>query len=326
MHRNAATMLPPAGALAASPSAAAELFARASALLPTMAREAGGPGYRVFWLGDGALQWADVLGDGHGHLVVGRHSSADVELRGDESIALRHLVLRAGAAAKGVPELQVLDLRANLPVFVDASDEPQRSFVAEGPMLARVGTHAICALPVATCAPPKVPTTEHEASAPASSPPARQDAERRRRVVREPQASYVASAAGSHTTSLRPAPPTTEIHELQPSAGPPWVHLVVRSPNGDVEHQLDRDALRGLVLVGRYARCQAGHAGLLLGDVSRVHVGLIAQGDAVEVIDLASTNGIWVDRSRVRRGLIEDRGEVALGRRGCRIEVRVLTG
>ena len=111
MHRNAATMLPPAGALAASPSAAAELFARASALLPTMAREAGGPGYRVFWLGDGALQWADVLGDGHGHLVVGRHSSADVELRGDESIALRHLVLRAGAAAKGVPELQVLDLR-----------------------------------------------------------------------------------------------------------------------------------------------------------------------------------------------------------------------
>ncbi|MEI8256521.1 MAG: FHA domain-containing protein, partial [Deltaproteobacteria bacterium] len=125
----------------------------------------------------------------------------------------------------------------------------------------------------------------------------------------------------SHTTTLRPAPHTTDLDALRPSAAPPWVRLVIRSPEGSVEHRLARADLRGLVLVGRYSRCQAAHGGLLEGDVSRVHAGVIARGDGVEVIDLASTNGISVDGQKVRRVLVERAATVRLGKKGCAIEI-----
>ena len=320
MALNAMTMLPASGVVCASPRAAADLFARAAALLPALPRGELGPGYRVFWLDRGAIAWRDVVGDGADHLVVGRHSCTDVELRGDDAIALRHLCVRARRSPAGLPELEVLDLRANQPVFVDGSDEPQRSFVAEGSVAARLGSHVLCALPVDACvraraealAPESVPSLVITGSSVEALP--RKKAAPRLEGAREP-------VPRSHTTTLRPAPHTTDLDALRPSAEPPWVRLVIRSPEGCVEHRLARADLRGLVLVGRYSRCQAAHGGLLEGDVSRVHAGVIARGDGVEVIDLASTNGISVDGQKVRRVLVERAATVRLGQKGCAIEI-----
>ena len=50
------------------------------------------------------------------------------------------------------------------------------------------------------------------------------------------------------------------------------------------------------------------------GMVSRVHCRLTASGAAVEVIDLDSTNGTYVNGNRVERASLKDGDELGIGR------------
>ena len=50
------------------------------------------------------------------------------------------------------------------------------------------------------------------------------------------------------------------------------------------------------------------------GMVSRVHCRLIAAADAVEVVDLDSTNGTYVNGIRVERASLKDGDELGIGR------------
>jgi hypothetical protein len=131
---------------------AAGLFARAAAYLPRSPRFGAEHGYRIFWLERGQLRFRDVVADPRGFAIVGRHSRAHVRLAHDETIALRHLVLRAQRSAAGVTSLRVADLLAPLPLFVDGSDEPLHACVIEGAFSARLGAYALCGLPFDGCA------------------------------------------------------------------------------------------------------------------------------------------------------------------------------
>ena len=100
----------------ASVPEAAGLFARAAAFLPHSPRFGAAHGYRIFWLERGELRFRDVVADPRGFAIMGRHSRAHVQLAHDETIALRHFVLRAQRSDAGVSSLEVADLLAPLPL------------------------------------------------------------------------------------------------------------------------------------------------------------------------------------------------------------------
>ena len=89
-----------------------------------------------------------------------------------------------------------------------------------------------------------------------------------------------------------------------------WVHVIC-TPGPQIETGLPVPA-RGLV-VGRTA--PDAEASLPLADpaVSRRHVELIPGADGVRVVDLGSSNGIWVDARPVRDVVARDGAVVRLG-------------
>ncbi len=93
---------------------------------------------------------------------------------------------------------------------------------------------------------------------------------------------------GDATLNLRPG--TEALHALA-EAGPRH-HLVIVQPQSAVR----RIALAGSLTIGRTPPC-----GLLLegGEVSRAHCRIEVAGDEVLVTDLDSTNGTYVDNSRI---------------------------
>lgn len=56
--------------------------------------------------------------------------------------------------------------------------------------------------------------------------------------------------------------------------------------------------------------------------VSRVHCRLTAADDSVEVVDLSSTNGTYVNDTRVERGLLKHGDRLRVGRVELKIERR----
>ena len=68
-----------------------------------------------------------------------------------------------------------------------------------------------------------------------------------------------------------------------------------------------------MVLVGRYDSCVGGVNEVFSDSVSRIHLGLVRDGDAVEVLDLGSTNGIQRDGREFRRLRVSDSVVVQLG-------------
>lgn len=54
--------------------------------------------------------------------------------------------------------------------------------------------------------------------------------------------------------------------------------------------------------------------------VSRVHCRLTAADDSVEVVDLSSTNGTYVNDTRIERGLLKNGDRLRVGRVELKIE------
>ena len=309
---------------------AGALFARASAYLPASPRFGSERGHRVFWTDRTELRFRDVVADPAGHVVVGRHSRAHIRVAGDPTVALRHFVLRARQAPDGVPELHVSDLLAPLPLYIDGSDRPHRACAVRGAFTARVGAHVLCALPFDGCAPlgpgggpgracrPDAPDDDEDPD-PTHAREEDDDFDRselalankfawiQARDVRRAEVS--AKTLSSHigvVASARADAPALVV-ELVGEAR----RATVAIPAADLD---------GLVIVGRYERCAAG-ADVFSEKVSRMHLAFTRAGDLVEVLDLASTNGLLVDGSRVHRALVGVGSVIALDDRE---RVRVL--
>jgi hypothetical protein len=86
----------------------------------------------------------------------------------------------------------------------------------------------------------------------------------------------------------------------QPLPPDTCARLTVEGPVAPVRYAVTTTDLDLGVLLGRYGRCDIAADGLPYPDsVSRVHALLLKEGDAVFVIDTASTNGTLVDGLRV---------------------------
>lgn len=300
------------------------LLNRASTELPRTPRLGNAQGYRVFWQTYRQLRWRDVVADGRSHVVVGRHPCAHVRLDGDPTIALRHFVLRAVRADAGL-ELRVLDLGAPVPLVL-GDGEPTTSAATRGPLVARLGAHALCALPFDACREtderggPGAADREDELDPPEDlwSPASHVGAITNARAVRH------AGVQPLERTDIRMLARSTHIETYRQPCGVPWAELRLEGERGKVRIQVSRDQLDGMVLVGRYDRCASGSLPVFGADVSRVHLGLMRRGEEIEVLDLGSSNGTFHLGRAVHRVLVRDCAELHLGAPSDRVEVSLI--
>ncbi|GAB4196329.1 MAG: hypothetical protein OHK0013_03420 [Sandaracinaceae bacterium] len=302
--------------------ACAALVERAARALPHLSQKGQITRYRVFWPSGATLAFADV--GTRSHLVVGRHERCDVRLE-HPAIALRHCVLRARPTDDGLLELEGLDLGAELPFFVGPSVRPLRAFRASaGPVVLRVADAILVALPVAG------PATEDESGL--REPVLdllEADPDRARPIPTSTRELEIRTLVeSSYRTMARPTRSSLPVEQLPASRGPTWARVALRGPSGRVVQELSRAELESLVLVGRYPRCQRGSLAPFSDRVSRVHAGLVASGDVLDVLDLASTNGIGERHGETvrlaRRVQVRSRASIALGEGGDRLDIELV--
>ncbi len=241
-------------------------------------------GYRVSWVDeDGALQSRDLaVGD---HLVVGRHTQADIRLR-DLDVSLRHAMLLAIERDPGEVELHVHDLGTSLGFCVDGDETPCARHVSSDLVTLSIHGHAFGVAPYRSGAAHGARVSKEEVAARPSW--ARQ---------REPGAAF-----GTYARSIVDVLPRRDA----------WARVVVRSRSGTFRASVSRADLEYPVLVGRYERCMGAQAESLPNEISRVHAALLADGDDVLVLDTASTNGLTHRGEPVRSVRVSDAVELEL--------------
>jgi hypothetical protein len=302
--------------------ACAALVERAARALPLLSQKGQITRYRVFWPSGATLAFADV--GTRSHLVVGRHERCDIRLE-HPAIALRHCVLRVHPTELGLLELEGLDLGAELPFFVGPSPRPLRAFrAAVGPVVIRIADAVLVALPVAGPA-----SAEESGLREPVLDVLDADPERARPIPTSLSELEVRTlVASSYRTMARPIQPSLPVEQVPASQGPVWARIALRGPGGRVVEELSRAELDTLVLVGRYPRCQRGELAPFSTRVSRVHAGLIASRDGLDVLDLASTNGIGERHGetlrRARLVRVRSRASLTLGEAGDRLDVELV--
>ena len=286
-------------------------------------------GYRIYWMSDSVLGSQEIYARPSGYVVVGRHGSCDVVLDQDERIvSLRHVLVRAASLDDGFPVISVLDLQTTNG-FELSDGSKQRSVAATGPVVFRIGTWSLVALPSTGRFPEQLPVPVVEAG---------DVAPHRVAAVRIPVAGAVNEAANerpNERANERPSErsPVSRITLLRhsvvlserPSAGPlvrnadyvptgegyevilesrsrhaPHRMAGVRLTNADLEHG---------VLIGRADKCVDAGLRSILGDsISRVHVLLIREKGACHLYDCASLIGTYANGQRVRCLPLDDGG------------------
>jgi hypothetical protein len=287
-------------------------------------------GYRLYWMTDTILGSQEIQARPSGYAVVGRHGSCDVVLDQDERVvSLRHVLVRAAALDDGFPVISVLDLQTTTG-FELSDGSKQRSVAATGPVVFRIGTCSLVALPSSGRFPDELPVPVVEAGdlaphrveavrivapAPAPAPGAPVAAAGPHRSERSP-VSRITLLPHSVVLSERPSAgplvrdpdyvPTGEGYEVilesRPRGGVP-ILAGVRLTNADLEHG---------VLIGRADKCvDEGLRAILSISVSRVHVLLIREEGACHLYDCASLVGTFVNSQRVRCLPLDDAGTTA---------------
>lgn len=227
--------------------------------------------------------------------ILGRHSRAELTLRDDGALSLRHLALLVSPTPEGAkPRLRVVDLRSGLG-FADEHGRSRRGLEADGAVLLTCGRYALMAFPVPPGGPlPDDPLQGWE-SLPAREYP---DADRIAAGATSPRPDDSADR-----TLVRGLSGPRDLHEGLLDGGEwPLGVLVLRSDRGDARVSVGRRALRDGLLLGRAPRCEGAEL-LDSPHISRVHLLLIELSGSVYAVDTASYNGTSTagDERRVRR-------------------------
>jgi hypothetical protein len=289
-------------------------------------------GYRLFWMrSDGACGSVDAPAERGRHVVVGRHEQCDLVLEDELAVSLRHVLVRVSALDDGFPVLNVLDLQT-ADGFELSDGSRQRCVVASGPVVFRIGSHALVALPNGVKlddslpspvvdradADPYVVRGERVELAPARARPLAADGSRRvSRITIVPESVQLEEIAPLRAPTGAGSPSNADRYEILLEARD-GRRAAIRLTARDVEHG---------VLVGRADKCvDAGVRAVLTDDVSRVHALVIRERDGVFLYDAGSTNGITALGTRVRCAPLSDEGtEIALGgTRGAHLRWRAL--
>lgn len=304
--RNAATRMRPEPLSGpALPAEEAYAFAvAANRLRPAM----DAPGHRLFWMSRGAFGSLDLFAN-DAFAVVGRHTHCDIVLPSDPAVSLRHLLVRSTLLDDGCPLLSVLDLHTTdgFEVAGDHRGARPKSVAATGALVLRVGAYVIVALPTGATAPPALPPAVLSGGHPYRD----RAGEPVGRVTRVTMVSPIVHL------SERPAQGAT--HE-----GRERFELLLLAPNGHARAEVSGADLDRGVLVGRAPKClDHGMRALLDMNISRVHLLLLRGPRGVVAYDVASTQGVWSERRRVRSFDVTRGADVWLGNGGARLVVIV---
>ena len=287
-------------------------------------------GYRLFWIrADGACGSLEAPAERGKHVVVGRHDHCDLVLDDELSVSLRHVLLRVTALDDGFPVLNVLDLQT-ASGFELSDGSRQRCVVATGPLVFRVGVHALVALPNGVKIDPELPPpivdradadpylVRAERVELAAPPGGR----RRTRITLIPHSVRMGETSTPHPVAVagdvagEPQASNADCYEVLLEVADTRARAAVRLSARDVEHG---------VLVGRNEKCiDAGLRAILTTYTSRVHALVIRESDGVFLYDTASTVGTWCGGARVRCVALSDEGtQVELaGRMGVTLRWR----
>jgi hypothetical protein len=274
-------------------------------------------GYRLYWMGVSIYGSQDVYAQPSGYAVVGRHGSCDVVLEQDErAVSLRHVLVRAAALDDGFPVLSVLDLQTTAG-FELSDGSKQRSIAATGPVVFRVGTCSLVALPSSGRYPDElpVPVVERGERAPHRVAPVRiaeavqpapaKDVAPLSRITLLPH-SVDFSSRRSEPLGAHPAP-----RELSERTGDGY-EVILQTHQRRVGVRLSTADLDHGVLIGRAEKCvDEGLRSILSDNVSRVHVLLIREKGQCHLYDCASLVGTFANGQRVRCLPLSDDGTTA---------------
>jgi len=259
------------------------------------------PGHRIYWMSGDQFGSRDVPATRSGFVVLGRHTQCDAVLDDDASIALRHLLVRSACLDDGFPTLSVMDLRSH-EGFELSDGTMQRSILATGPVVFRVGAYAIVALPSGE--PPAaslpMPVCTREGGSPY-------------RMMGRPMAPDPVARPGlvSRITLLSRVSMVSESSAaLRGTSGEPrGYELLLRSPSGTASVRFSAQDLAHGVLIGRALKCvDAGLRAVLDSGISRVHALLVRDRNGAFVYDTASTQGCYHDARRFRCLPLPDEG------------------
>ncbi len=213
--------------------------------------------------------------------IIGRHSRCQLALSA-ASISLRHLAVHVEQTAAGPLRTRVLDLQTALP-FCTEDGEETHSVIADGPLFITLGPYSLAFVPLSA------PWPRDLDEAWSAIPPRSFSNDANAAVAVAAPATERLPAPGARLTRITriPRPTALGLHAIPP-------HLVFARVNiafegQQVTHEVSLAELRRGVLIGRYERCLADND--YPNDVSRVHLLLVAIGDAIWAIDTASTNG-----------------------------------
>lgn len=237
------------------------------------------------------------------HRVIGRHSNCDLRLRGDPSISLRHLLASAWVDPESGPTLRLLDLGGGVPLRLE-DESLCVGLQADGSVVAGLQRHSLfCIFDDGQA----WPQSADEAWDSLGERAARSREAQRRdgsfdREVR-PRLRLIPSAAASGEQKLTATGTavvrltgTAALQELSPDDGSAVGFL--RLPGNRFVRVTPADLTRG-VLVGRYDRCELAEGFSDCKAVSRVHLCLALDPTGLWAIDLASSNGTWVDEKSI---------------------------
>lgn len=287
------------------------------ALAPAMAQlPIKGRGFRLFWQRGEAAGFRDFHVGLGAHCIIGAHSLADVVLSGDPDVSQRHLLLLGASTPSGAPALRILDLRARFPIFLEG-DRPHRSLRVHGPFALRLGSHVLCGFPLGEAPPEELPASEVEDRDKDASEPSVE--------ANPPRGTYLGPSVSPSLVASGPYRRITRIEALRrpstlvevASSRPEGAHrvLVARRAGVEAKVALSKEDLGLGVLVGRAERClEAGLRTVMTMSISRIHAILLEEeAGGVQLFDAASTNGTFVDGTRVRSALLGPGARVRLG-------------
>ena len=242
--------------------------------------------------------------------ILGRHSQADLCLRGDASVSLRHLALLLFPKQGPRPRYRLLDLRTATG-FLDERGKRLRAIEADGPAFVRLGFYTVVFFPVEESDPPwpedadsgweKIPDRLFldEVETDEQSREWEADSDRAWEVDELPRL----QEAPTLVHSL--AGPQMAVHELLDEDDEPLGELRITSTRGLATVVVGRRAAQAGILLGRSRRCDAGH---VLSDrgISRVHLLVIEIGGRLYAIDTASSNGVFREQAERQRAVCLD--------------------
>lgn len=250
--------------------------------------------------------------------IIGRHTKADLRLKDDASLSLRHIALLLfphpddGRGCR----YRLLDLRSAT-AFLDERGKRLRALEADGPAFIRVGHYTLLVFATSGADEPwpenpeegwaRIPSRLYldEVETEEKSQEWEADSDKAWEVEALP------SMSSSPTLVHNVPGPEMAVHELLDSNEAPSGELLITSSRGAATVILGHRAVQSGILLGRSRRCDAGK---VLSDraISRVHILIIEIAGVLYAIDTASSNGIFEEDARERATPLEPGGTISL--------------